>query len=92
VLTIIRFKFCFLKILCENLPPNVILWVLPCSGKFRGSKFSRFSPISGYLRKLDPQNMYDCTVYNGHDRSHPRKLNEDWPSVKIGSHENMVLF
>jgi hypothetical protein len=44
--------------------------------------------MSGYLRKLDPRNKYDCTVYTGHDCMRPQKLNceniEDCLSVKIG--------
>jgi hypothetical protein len=62
------------------------------SGNFRGVQFSRFSQICGYPRKLDLRNKYNCTVYNGQDCMHPRKLNresfEDWPSAKIGPHEN----
>lgn len=46
---------------------------------FQGVQFLR---ISYY-----PRNKYDCTVHNGHDCVHPRKLNfEDCP-VKIGSRE-----
>jgi hypothetical protein len=41
------------------------------AGNFHGVQFSRFP------RKLDPRNKYDCTVYNGHDRQHPRKLNRE---------------
>jgi hypothetical protein len=56
-----------------------------------GSNFRGFSRKSGY-----PQNKYDCTVYNGHDRMRPQKLNcenfEDWPSVKIGPHESFQLY
>jgi hypothetical protein len=53
-------------------------------GNFRGVQFSQ---MSGYLRKLDSRNKY----YNGHDRMRPRKLNfEDWPSAKIGPHEQTV--
>jgi hypothetical protein len=63
---------------------------------FHGVQFSRFSRISGYPRKLDPRNKYDCTVYNGHDRTRPQKLNrknfEDWPSLIIGPHENFTLY
>ncbi len=66
------------------------------AGNFRGVQFSRFSQISGYQRKLDPQNEYNCTVYNGHDRMHPQKLNreniEDCPSAKIGPHGNFLLY
>jgi hypothetical protein len=66
------------------------------AGNFRGVQFSWFLRISGYPRKLDPRNRYDCTVYNGHNRMHPRKLNhenfEDWPSAKIGPHENFPLY
>ncbi len=40
--------------------------------------------------KLDLQNKYDCTVYNGHDHMRPRKLNlavhENW------THENFPLY
>jgi hypothetical protein len=54
-------------------------------GNFRGVQFSRFSQISGYPRKLDPRNKYDCTVYNGHDCTRPRKL-------KLGPHENFPLY
>jgi hypothetical protein len=40
--------------------------------------------------------MYDCTAYNRHDRTRPRNLNreniEDWPSAKIGPHENFPLY
>ena len=65
-------------------------------GNFRGVQFSRFSQISGYPRKLDLRNKYDCTVYNGHDGARPRKLNRenfaDWPSAKIGPHENFPLY
>jgi hypothetical protein len=42
---------------------------IPYSGKFRGVQFSWFSRISGYPRKLDPQNKYDCTVHSGHDHT-----------------------
>ena len=66
------------------------------AGNFRGIQFSWFSRISGYPRKLDPRNKYDCTVYNGHDGTRPRKLNHenfaDWPSAKIGPHENFPLY
>jgi hypothetical protein len=58
------------------------------AGNFRGIQFLR---ISSY-----PRNKYNCTVYNGHDRPHPRKLNrenfEDWPSAKIGPHKNFPLY
>jgi hypothetical protein len=33
--------------------------------------------MSGYPRKLDPRNKFDCTVYYGHARTHPRKLNRE---------------
>jgi hypothetical protein len=63
------------------------------AGNFRGVQFSR---ISGYPQKLDPLNMHDCKVYNGHDRARLRNLNrenfEDWPSAKIGPHENFPLY
>jgi hypothetical protein len=67
-------------------PPPLLPFIRPCiypySGKFSWVQFSRFSRISGYPRKLDPRNKYGRTVYNGHDRPCPRKLNrrnfEDW--------------
>ena len=66
------------------------------AGNFREVQFSRFSQISDYPRKLDPRNKHDCTVYNEHECAHPRKLNrenfEDWPSAKIGPHENFPLY
>jgi hypothetical protein len=66
------------------------------AGNFRGVQFSCFSRISGYLRKIDSQNKNNRTVYNGHDRTRPWKLNrenfEDCPSAKIGPHENFPLY
>ncbi len=66
------------------------------AGNFRGIQFSRFSRISGYQRKLDPRNKYNCTVYSRHDRTRPRNLNrenfEDWSSAKIGPHDNFPLY
>jgi hypothetical protein len=54
--------------------------------KFSGPIFAVFAD-KRLSAKLDPQNSYDCTVYNGHDCTRPRKLNhvnfEDWPSVKL---------
>jgi hypothetical protein len=56
-------------------------------------KFSWGPIFSGYAQKLDPRNKYDCTVYNGHDRTRPQKLNfEDRASAKIGHHENFPLY
>ena len=68
---------------------------LPYSGKISWVQFLRFSRISYYPQKLDPRNKHDCIVYE-HERARPRKLNrenfEDWPSAKIGPHENFPLY
>jgi hypothetical protein len=66
------------------------VWEIFVGVNFRGFADKRLSA------KLDPRNKYDCTVYNGYDRPHPRKLNRenfgDWPSAKIGPHENFPLY
>jgi hypothetical protein len=58
-----------------------VLFILPYSGEFSWGPI--FADNCDYLWKLDPRNKYDCTVDNGHDGSHPRKLNhenfKDWP-------------
>jgi hypothetical protein len=55
-----------------------IKFISPCIiFNFRGVQFSRFSRISGYPQKLDPRNMYDCTVYIGQDRTRPQNLNRE---------------
>jgi hypothetical protein len=81
----------------SNLTKRMYTRRLPYSGKFSwGPIFAVFVWITGYQRKLDQQNKYNCTVYNGHDRMRLRKLNreniEDWLSTKIGPHENFPLY
>jgi hypothetical protein len=70
-----------------------VTYIMPYSRKFSWSPIFVVFADKRLSAKLDPRHKYDCTVYNGHDRTRLRKLNwKDWPSVKIGPHENFPLY
>jgi hypothetical protein len=62
---------------------NLRMYMQYCiEGHFRGIQFSPLSQISGHLRTIDPQNMYDYIVYSRHDCTHP------WKHWRLAIHEN----